>query len=157
MIAFIGIHAGDGTILVVGVKESANFNSFIVCGEVDRAGRFFWYLGGMTLLHHPELPKMNLHPFLPPNTGVTFGLVRVVWCAARRRRVIFFAYIGFDAVSTAAQEAKNPKRDMPIGILGSLVLCTILYILVALVLTALVNYKFLNIRIRLRSGSRRLG
>jgi len=59
--------------------------------------------------------------------------------------VIFFAYIGFDAVSTAAQEAKNPKRDMPIGILGSLVLCTILYILVALVLTGLVNYRFLAV------------
>jgi APA family basic amino acid/polyamine antiporter len=59
--------------------------------------------------------------------------------------VIFFAYIGFDAVSTAAQEAKNPKRDMPIGILGSLVVCTILYILVALVLTGLVNYRYLAV------------
>jgi len=59
--------------------------------------------------------------------------------------VIFFAYIGFDAVSTAAQEAKNPKKDMPMGILGSLVICTILYILVALVLTGLVNYHFLNV------------
>ncbi len=58
---------------------------------------------------------------------------------------IFFAYIGFDAVSTAAQEAKNPKRDMPIGILGSLVVCTILYILVSLVLTGLVSYKTLNV------------
>ena len=58
--------------------------------------------------------------------------------------VIFFAYIGFDAVSTAAQEAKNPKRDMPIGILGSLVVCTVLYILVALVLTGLVNYRYLG-------------
>jgi APA family basic amino acid/polyamine antiporter len=58
---------------------------------------------------------------------------------------IFFAYIGFDAVSTAAQEAKNPKRDMPIGILGSLVVCTVLYILVSTVLTGLVNYKLLNV------------
>ena len=58
---------------------------------------------------------------------------------------IFFAYIGFDAVSTAAQEAKNPQRDMPIGILGSLVICTILYILVSLVLTGLVSYKTLNV------------
>ncbi len=58
---------------------------------------------------------------------------------------IFFAYIGFDAVSTAAQEAKNPQRDMPIGILGSLVVCTILYILVSLVLTGLVSYKTLNV------------
>ena len=58
---------------------------------------------------------------------------------------IFFAYIGFDAVSTAAQEAKNPQRDMPIGILGSLVVCTILYILVSLVLTGLVSYRTLNV------------
>jgi basic amino acid/polyamine antiporter, APA family len=58
---------------------------------------------------------------------------------------VFFAYIGFDAVSTAAQEAKNPQKDMPIGILGSLVVCTVLYILVSLVLTGLVNYKTLNV------------
>ncbi len=63
----------------------------------------------------------------------------------RLPRRIFFAYIGFDAVSTAAQEAKNPQRDMPIGILGSLVVCTILYILVSLVLTGLVSYKTLNV------------
>ena len=59
--------------------------------------------------------------------------------------VIFFAYIGFDAVSTAAQEAKNPQRDMPIGILGSLAICTVLYIAVALVLTGIVNYTKLNV------------
>jgi APA family basic amino acid/polyamine antiporter len=59
--------------------------------------------------------------------------------------VIFFAYIGFDAVSTAAQESKNPKRDMPIGILGSLAICTVLYILVGLVLTGLVNYRHLGV------------
>ena len=58
---------------------------------------------------------------------------------------VFFAYIGFDAVSTAAQEAKNPQRDMPIGILGSLVICTILYIAVSLTLTGLVNYRELNV------------
>jgi APA family basic amino acid/polyamine antiporter len=103
----------------------------------------FLAIGGMTLLHHPELPAVNWHPFLPPNTGV-FG--EFGWSGALRGAgVIFFAYIGFDAVSTAAQEAKNPKRDMPIGILGSLVICTILYILVALVLTALVNYRYLNV------------
>src|SRR6202044_1686928 len=77
----------------------------------------------------------NHTPFIPPNTGEFghFGMSGVMRAAGN----IFFAYIGFDAVSTAAQEAKNPKRDMPIGIIGSLVLCTILYILVALVLTAL--------------------
>jgi APA family basic amino acid/polyamine antiporter len=97
----------------------------------------------MTLVHHPDLPRINWHPFLPENTGVfgSFGWSGVL----RGAGVIFFAYIGFDAVSTAAQEAKNPKRDMPIGILGSLVVCTILYILVALVLTGLVNYRYLAV------------
>jgi APA family basic amino acid/polyamine antiporter len=129
-------------ILIVGVKESANFNSFIVLVKLAVLAVFL-VLGGMTLLHHPELPKINLHPFLPPNDG-TFG--HFGWSGVLRGAgVIFFAYIGFDAVSTAAQEAKNPKRDMPLGILGSLVICTILYILVALVLTALVNYKYLNV------------
>ena len=71
--------------------------------------------------------------------------------------VIFFAYIGFDAVSTAAQEAKNPSRDMPIGILGSLVICTILYILVVGVLCGLVNYKFLNVRDALAVGIDKTG
>jgi APA family basic amino acid/polyamine antiporter len=92
--------------------------------------------------HHAEAAA-NWHPFIPPNLG-KFG--QYGWSGiVRAAGVIFFAYIGFDAVSTAAQEAKNPKRDMPIGILGSLVICTILYILVAGVLTGLVNYKTLNI------------
>jgi APA family basic amino acid/polyamine antiporter len=141
LIAFLGIMMVT-TILVIGVKESANFNSFIVVVKLVVL-LIFLGLGSYTLLHHPELPKVNLHPFLPPNTG-TFGSFG--WSGVLRGAgVIFFAYIGFDAVSTAAQEAKNPKRDMPLGILGSLVICTILYILVALVLTALVNYKFLNV------------
>ena len=82
--------------------------------------------------------KANWHPFVPPNLGHfgQFGMVGHL----RGAGVIFFAYIGFDAVSTAAQEAKNPQRDMPIGILGSLVICTVLYILVAAVLTGLVHY-----------------
>jgi len=141
LIAFIGILLVT-TILVVGVKESASFNSVIVIVKLTVLV-IFLVLGAMTLMHHPELPKINLHPFLPENTG-TFGSFG--WSGVLRGAgVIFFAYIGFDAVSTAAQEAKNPKRDMPIGILGSLVLCTILYILVALVLTALINYKYLNV------------
>jgi APA family basic amino acid/polyamine antiporter len=141
LIAFLGIMMVTA-ILVIGVKESANFNSFIVVVKLCVLA-IFLALGAMTLLHHPELPRVNWHPFLPPNTGAfgSFGWSGVL----RGAGVIFFAYIGFDAVSTAAQEAKNPKRDMPLGILGSLVICTILYILVALVLTALVNYKFLNV------------
>ncbi len=85
----------------------------------------------------------NYHPFLPPNTGEfgAFGWSGVLAGAGQ----IFFAYIGFDAVSTAAQEARNPKRDMPIGIIGSLAICTVLYILYGLVLTGVVNYKDLNV------------
>jgi APA family basic amino acid/polyamine antiporter len=141
LIAFLGIMFVT-MILVVGVKESANFNSVIVALKL-MVLVIFLTLGAATLLKHPELPRINLHPFLPPNQGVfgEFGWSGVL----RGAGVIFFAYIGFDAVSTAAQEAKHPKRDMPLGILGSLVICTILYILVALVLTALVNYKFLNV------------
>jgi APA family basic amino acid/polyamine antiporter len=141
LIAFLGIMMVT-TILIVGVKESANFNSFIVVVKL-LVLMVFLGLGAWTIFHHPELPKINLHPFLPANTG-KFG--EFGWSGVLRGAgVIFFAYIGFDAVSTAAQEAKNPKRDMPLGILGSLVICTILYILVALVLTALVNYKYLNV------------
>jgi APA family basic amino acid/polyamine antiporter len=83
------------------------------------------------------------HPFIPPNTGVRgeFGWSGIL----RGAGVVFFAYIGFDAVSTAAQEAKNPKKDMPLGILGSLVICTILYILVSGLLTHLVPYGQLNV------------
>jgi APA family basic amino acid/polyamine antiporter len=85
----------------------------------------------------------NWHPFLPANTG-TFGSFG--WSGvARGAAVIFFAYIGFDAVSTAAQEARNPQRDMPIGILGSLAICTVLYIATAGLLTGVVSYTQLNV------------
>src|SRR5690606_20922399 len=81
--------------------------------------------------------------FIPPNTG-EFG--KYGWSGIfRGAGLVFFAYIGFDAVSTTAQEAKNPQRDMPIGIIGSLVVCTILYVLAALVMTGVVNYKLLNV------------
>ncbi|MDE1161674.1 MAG: amino acid permease [Acidobacteriaceae bacterium] len=141
LVAFVGIMLVT-TILVIGVKESANFNTVIVAVKLFVLVVFL-IVGGNTLFHHPELMKVNWHPFLPPNTG-KFG--DYGWSGVLRGAgVIFFAYIGFDAVSTAAQEAKNPKKDMPRGILGSLVICTILYILVALVLTALINYKYLNL------------
>jgi APA family basic amino acid/polyamine antiporter len=129
------------TILVIGIKESANFNSVIVIIKLAIVG-IFLVVGGYFLLRHPETAKLNWHPFIPPADGHgNFGWGGIPTAAAS----IFFAYIGFDAVSTAAQEAKNPKRDMPIGILGSLVICTILYILVSLVLTGLVSYKTLNV------------
>jgi len=129
------------TILVIGIKESANFNSVIVIVKVGIVGVFL-IVGGLFLFHHPQIASANWHPFVPPADGNgNFGWGGIPVAAAS----IFFAYIGFDAVSTAAQEAKNPQRDMPIGILGSLVVCTILYILVSLVLTGLVSYKTLNV------------
>jgi APA family basic amino acid/polyamine antiporter len=128
-------------ILVIGIKESANFNNGIVAIKVAVL-LIFLGIGGNYLLGHRELMAMNWHPFIPPNEGFgQYGISGVL----RASGIIFFAYIGFDAVSTAAQEARNPERDMPIGILGSLVICTVLYILVAGVLTALVNYRNLNV------------
>lgn len=122
-------------LLIVGIRESARFNSGIVVLKVGVV-LLFIVLGAFYL--RPE----NHTPFLPANTGTFghFGWSGIVQGAG----VIFFAYIGFDAVSTAAQEAKNPKRDMPIGIIGSLVICTILYVLFAYVLTGVVHYTQLN-------------
>src|SRR5262249_56180410 len=84
----------------------------------------------------------NWHPFIPANEGPgKYGLSGLMKAAG----VIFFAYIGFDAISTAAQETKNPQRDMPIGILGSLVICTSLYVVTALVLTGMLTYTKLTV------------
>jgi len=141
LVAFLGI-AAVTTLLVIGIKESANANSIIVVIKVCVL-LIFLSLGGAYIVKHFGEATSNWTPFLPPNEG-EFG--RYGWSGVvRAAGVIFFAYIGFDAVSTAAQEAKNPKRDMPIGILGSLVICTILYILVAGVLTGLVKYDTLNV------------
>jgi APA family basic amino acid/polyamine antiporter len=141
LIAFFGI-ALTTTILIIGIRESADFNSFIVLVKVGVL-LVFIAIGGLFLLHHPALASSNWHPFIPPTLG-KFGAFG--WSGiSRAAGVIFFAYIGFDAVSTAAQEAKNPEKDMPVGILGSLVVCTILYILVAGVLTGLVKYNTLNV------------
>ena len=129
------------TILVLGVRESANFNSAIVFVKVGTVLTFIAVVTGF-LMRHPEISAANWHPFIPPNLG-NFG--QFGWSGvARGAGVIFFAYIGFDAVSTAAQEARNPQRDMPIGILGSLIICTILYIALGAALTGVVNYTQLN-------------
>jgi basic amino acid/polyamine antiporter, APA family len=125
------------TLLVVGIKESARFNNIIVIVKVAIVllviGFGFKYVN-----------SANWHPFVPPNTTGEFG--HFGWTGVvRGAGVIFFAYIGFDAVSTAAQEAKNPQKDMPIGILGSLAICTVLYILMALVMTGLAPYAELNV------------
>jgi len=123
-------------LLVVGIKESANFNNLMV---IIKVSVIILFIG----LGFAFVKSSNLHPFIPEGTGEWghFGWGGIMRGAA----VIFFAYIGFDAVSTAAQEAKNPQRDMPIGILASLSISTILYILVAIVLTGVVSYKFLNV------------
>lgn len=118
-------------VLVVGIRESANMNSAIVVLKL--AVLVLFLVAGVAYVR-----AENWQPFIPPNTGEfgKFGLSGVL----RGAGVIFFAYIGFDAVSTAAQEAKNPQRDLPRGILGSLAICTVFYILVALVLTGIVPY-----------------
>jgi APA family basic amino acid/polyamine antiporter len=123
-------------LLVVGIQESATANAVIVIVKVAVVLAFI--AAGAAYVN-----PANWTPFIPENTGEygVYGWSGVV----RGAGVVFFAYIGFDAVSTAAQEAKNPQRDMPIGILGSLVVCTILYILVAGVLTGIVHYTQLNV------------
>jgi APA family basic amino acid/polyamine antiporter len=119
-------------LIVIGIKESANVNAAIVIVKV--AVVIIVILGGAAFVN-----PANWQPFVPPNTG-TFG--EYGWSGVLRGAgVIFFAYIGFDAVSVAAQEAKNPQKDMPVGILGSLVVCTILYVAVSLVMVGLVPYK----------------
>ena len=124
------------TLLVIGIKESARFNNVIVILKVA----IVFLVIGFGFMY---VNQSNWHPFIPPNTGKfgDFGWSGVL----RGAGVVFFAYIGFDAVSTAAQEAKNPQKDMPIGILGSLGFCTLLYILMALVMTGLANYTKLNV------------
>jgi len=129
-------------ILIVGIRESANLNSAIVIMKVAIV-LVFIAIAGNFVLHHASAAAANWTPFIPPNTG-KFGYFG--WSGvARGAAVIFFAYIGFDAVSTAAQEAKNPQKDMPIGIIGSLVICTLLYIMVSGLLTAMVPYTDLNV------------
>ena len=128
-------------ILVIGIKESANFTTAIVIMKVAVVCVFI-VLATAFLATHSWKPNY-WHPFIPPNQGATgaFGWSGIL----RGAGVVFFAYIGFDAVSTAAQEARNPKKDMPFGILGSLVICTLLYILVSGLLTRLVPYTQLNV------------
>jgi APA family basic amino acid/polyamine antiporter len=119
----------------VGIHQSARFNAIVVAIKVTVILLFIGF--GMWVID-----GANWQPFIPPNAGEfgRFGWSGVVQAAG----IIFFAYIGFDAVSTAAQEARNPQRDMPIGILASLAVCTVLYVVVAAVLTGMVHYSELN-------------
>ncbi len=118
-------------LLIKGTKESATVNGFIVALKVTVV-LIFIFLGWK------YINTDNYNPYIPDNSGTfgEFGFSGIIRAAA----IVFFAYIGFDAVSTAAQEAKNPKRDMPWGILGSLAICTVLYILFAHVMTGVTSY-----------------
>lgn len=141
LVAFVAI-ALITVILVIGIKESANFNTAVVFVKVAIVIVFIG-IAAIFVFRHPSIAAANWRPFIPRNSGA-FG--EFGWSGiARGAAVIFFAYIGFDAVSTAAQEAKNPQKDMPIGIIGSLVICTVLYILVSGLLTAVVPYTRLNV------------
>ena len=123
-------------LLVIGIKESADTNTLLVAIKVIVLVVFV--AAGAAYVN-----RDNLTPFIPPNAG-SFG--QFGWSGVLRGAgVMFFAYIGFDAVSTAAQEAKNPSRDMPIGILSSLAICTVIYIAVAVVLLGIVPYQQLNV------------
>lgn len=129
-------------LLVVGVSESAKFNNLIVAIKVSVLVAFIIIGGYLVLTNLPELVAKNWTPFIPANEGEgKFGVEGVMRAAS----IVFFAYIGFEAVSTAGQEARNPKKDMPFGILGSLIACTVIYMLVATIMTLLVNYRALDV------------
>ena len=119
---------GIGTLLIMGVKESAKFNNLIVIIKLTVIFLFIFLAVG-------HVKPANWHPFMP------YGISGVLQGAA----YVFFAYIGFDAVSTAAEEVKNPQKDLPKGIIASLIICTILYIVVSAILTGAVPYlKFMH-------------
>ena len=123
------------SLLVIGIKESARFNNVIVFVKMAIVLLVIGF--GIMFVN-----QANWHPFIPPATpDGRYGWNGIVRAAG----VVFFAYIGFDAVSTAAQEAKNPQKDMPIGMLASLGICTVLYIAMALVMTGLAHYTELNV------------
>lgn len=129
-------------VLYIGIRESASVNDLMVLVKVGilvaLIGYGIWYL-----FKHPAIARANLLPLIPENTG-TFG--EYGWSGIfRGAAAIFFAYVGFDCVSAAAQETKNPQRDMPIGLLGTLGVVSILFIGVSLVLTGMVPYKELNV------------
>ena len=131
MLIIIGI----SYLLMIGIKESANVNAVIVVIKLAVVLTF------IAVGWHYIKPE-NHHPFIPPNTGHfgEYGISGIMRAAG----IIFFAYIGFDSVSTAAQESRKPSRDIPIGILGSLAICTVLYLAFAYVLTGMVNYKVMG-------------
>jgi APA family basic amino acid/polyamine antiporter len=123
-------------VLVRGIKESARINTVIVFVKLLVVLLFIAFAARFVRTE-------NWHPFVPPNEG-TFGRYGISG-VLQGATMVFFAYIGFDAVSTAAQETRNPQKDLPKGILGSLAVCTVLYIAVSLILTGVVSYKKLSV------------
>jgi basic amino acid/polyamine antiporter, APA family len=142
------------TILVIGVRESANFNSAAVMIKVSVVLIFIALAAAFAAANWSHM-LANWHPFIPKNQGSygSFGWSGIM----RGAGVVFFAYIGFDAVSTAAQESRNPQKDMPFGILGSLIICTILYIIVSGLLTGVKNYTTLNSAAPVADGAAAIG
>ncbi|HEX3494220.1 MAG TPA: amino acid permease [Methylocella sp.] len=141
-------------LLVAGIKESATFNNVIVVIKLAivvlfiLAGVWFVKTSNWVTLSNPT------GAFIPPNIGPgQYGWSGII----RGAGVVFFAYIGFDAVSTAAQEARNPQRDMPLGILGSLAICTVLYVLVSVVITGIVPFDRLNVPDPIALGADAIG
>jgi APA family basic amino acid/polyamine antiporter len=129
-------------LLVRGVSESAKVNNIIVAIKVSVLIAFIAVGGVIVISHFGELVAKNWTPFIPANQGDgKYGVDGIMRAAS----VVFFAYIGFEAVSTAGQEAKDPKKDMPFGIIGSLVVCTVIYMMVAAIMTLLVPYQSLNV------------
>jgi APA family basic amino acid/polyamine antiporter len=129
-------------LLVIGVSESAKVNNVIVAIKVSVLTAFIVVGGLIVISNFGELQAKNWVPFIPPSEGAgKFGIDGIMRAAS----IVFFAYIGFEAVSTAGQESKNPAKDMPFGIIGSLLVCTVIYMLVAAIMTLLVPYASLNV------------
>jgi APA family basic amino acid/polyamine antiporter len=132
----VGVALVATVVLLFGVRESARINAVVVAVKVAVVLLFLAFAGPYVNVH-------NWQPFIPDNQGA-FG--RYGWSGIfQGATMVFFSYIGFDAVSTAAQESKNPQRDLPIGIIASLAICTVLYIAVSLVLTGVVPYGQLSV------------
>jgi APA family basic amino acid/polyamine antiporter len=150
----MAVSAALTALLVVGVHESARVNNVIVAIKLAIIVAFIAAAAPHFSTAHWVTASNPHGRFIPPNAGLgAYGWSGVVRGAA----VVFFAYIGFDAVSTTAQEAKNPKRDMPIGILGSLAICTVLYLAVGFVLTGIVGYDKLNVADPIAVGINAIG
>lgn len=123
-------------ILVIGISESARFNAIMVVVKVG-------IVAIVIMFGLPHVHMANLHPFIPPNTGVWghFGPSGVLAASG----IIFFAYVGFETVSVAAQETRNPERDVSISILAALAICTLLYVLMSIVLIGIIDYHLLDV------------